>query len=85
MLTTVLFLSVVANRLIDALVTPLFDRYMWDTLYLKYISWIVGSFLVALSGINLFADYVPQPLVGLILTAVVCGGGANFISDIFDK
>ena len=77
------FMALVANRLIQALVVPLFEKFQWDKFFLQYISWAVGSGLVALSGVNLFATYVPNANVGLVLTAVVCGGGANLIADLF--
>lgn len=83
MLAVALFLSVIANRLIEALIVPLFDRFKIDKFWLQYISWGVGAGLVGLSGVNLFVKYVPSTVVGLALTAIVCGGGANFINDIF--
>lgn len=83
MLAVAVFLSIVANRLIQALVVPLYDQFNWNKFSLQYVSWAFGSALAALSGVNLFVSYVPNPIVGLALTAVVCGGGANFISDLF--
>lgn len=78
------FLALVANRLIEALVKPLYTRFEWDTFSLLYVSWVVGGFLVWLSGVNLFIAYPPDsPVAGQILTAIVAGGGANFIADIF--
>lgn len=83
MLTVAVFLSVVANRLIEALVKPVFGKFGLDTFWLLYVSWPIGGLLVGLSGVNLFAAYLPTPIVGQILTAIVCGGGANFINDLF--
>jgi len=83
MLAIAIFLSMVANRLIDALAVPIFERYALDTFWLKYVSWVVGGALVGLSGVNLFVAYLPNEVVGLVLTAIVCGGGANFINDLF--
>ena len=79
------FLSVTAERLIDGLITPLFDRYEWDKFILKYVAWLLVGGLVYAGGINLFEGYLPNPLLGQILTAVVGGGGANLIHDQFDK
>jgi hypothetical protein len=84
-LTIALFLATVANRLTEALVVPVFDRMKWDHFWLLYISWVVAAIVVAFSGVNLFADYVPNPLIGQILTAIVAGGGANFIADLFSN
>ena len=44
---------------------------------------IVGLF-VGLAGVNLFADYMPDEIVGKVLTAIVAGGGANIIHDLTD-
>jgi hypothetical protein len=85
MLAIAVFLSVVANRLIEALVVPVFDKYSLDKFWVIYVSWVVGAVLVWLSGVNLFAGYLPDLLVGQILTAIVAGGGANFIHDLFDN
>ena len=84
-LTIVVFLSVTANRLIDGLITPFFDRYEWDKFILKYVAWFIAGVLVFLSDVNLFTGYLPNALIGQILTALVGGGGANFIHDLFDK
>ena len=83
MLAVAVFLSVVANRLIEALINPIFDKYKLDKFFLLYVAWAVGGLLVWLSGVNLFAGYIPDALTGRILTAVVAGGGANFLADIF--
>jgi hypothetical protein len=85
MLTIAVFLSVVANRLIEALVVPVFGKYNLDTFWLLYVSWLVSGVLVWLSGVNLFVGYLPNLAIGQVLTAVVCGGGANFINDLFDS
>ena len=79
------FLSVTAERIIAGLITPLFDRYGWDTFILMYVSWVLVGALVFASGLNLFAGYLPNVLLGQILTAVVGGGGANLLHDLFDK
>jgi hypothetical protein len=79
------FLATIVNRLIDALIVPIFEKYELDQFWLKYVSWIVGGGLVALTNINLFfwIDW-RYPVIGYILTALVAGGGANFIADIFE-
>ena len=83
-LATAAFLAVVANRLVEGFITPIFDKFGFDKFYLMYISWIIGGALVWFSGVNLFAAYLPDPLVGQIMTAVVGGGGANMLHDLFD-
>jgi len=36
------------------------------------------------TGLNLFAPFIPNALIGQILTAVVAGGGANMLHDLTD-
>jgi hypothetical protein len=85
-LVVALFLATVANRLVEALVVPLYERFKWDRFSILYISWVVAGLLVWISGVNLFATYLPNNLLaGQILTAIVAGGGANFIADLFDR
>lgn len=84
-LGVVIGMMVLANRLIAALVTPLFEKYGWDKFWLMYPAWIVSGLFVWLTGVNLFAALIPSELVGKILTAVVAGGGANLLHDITDK
>ena len=77
------FLAVVTNRLVDGFVKPIFDKYNLDHFWLMYIAWAVGGALVYLSGVNLFVEYLPTAMVGQVLTAVVAGGGANILNDVF--
>jgi len=83
-LTAALFLALVANRLTEALIVPIFDRLKWDKFWLLYVAWVVSGLLVAFTGANLFAAYIPSPIIGQILTAIVAGGGANFLADLFN-
>lgn len=87
LLTAAAFLSLVANRLVEGLVTPIFDKFKLEKFWLMYIAWAVGGVLVVVSGVNLFADIpgVTMPSVlGLILSGLVAGGGSNFLNELFD-
>ncbi len=84
-LAIVIGFMVLANRLIAALVTPLFEKYNWDKYWLMYASWVLSGILVWLAGVNLFSAFIPSELIGKILTAVVAGGGANLLHDLTDK
>ena len=77
--------AVLSNRLIAALVTPLFDKYSWDKFPLMYIAWVVAGVLVFASGINLFSAIIPSAIIGQLFTAVVAGGGGNILHDIADQ
>lgn len=87
-LLTALLLVTVTERVTEAFVAP--AKKKWpnaDLWWLVYVSWVLGAVLVFLAGINLFATLVPTlaPLAGQVLTAVVAGGGANLLHDIFDR
>ncbi len=84
-LAIVIGFMVLANRLVDALVTPVWEKYKIDKFWLKYIAWIASGVLVWLTGANLFAEFIPNVLIGQILTAIVSGGGANLLYDLTDK
>jgi hypothetical protein len=83
---TASFLALIANRVIEAFVAPIKKKYpeldMW---WLIYPSWVFGGLLAWLAGINLFASLSLPEVAGRILTAVVVGGGANLIADIFSN
>jgi hypothetical protein len=81
-LAIVIGFMVLSNRLVEALITPIFEKYELDRFWLMYIAWAVSGVLVALSGVNLFAEIMPSAIVGQVLTAVVAGGGANLLHDI---
>lgn len=84
-LGVVIGFMILANRLVDMLITPLFEKYGLDKFWLKYVAWGVSGVLVAFSQVNLFVDYIPNVTVGLVLTAIVAGGGANLLHDLTDK
>ena len=81
----VIGMMVLANRLVAALVTPIFEKYGLDKFWLMFVSWALSGVFVWLTGVNLFAAYISNVLVGKVLTAVVAGGGANLLHDLTDK
>mgnify|MGYP001412599830 CR=1 FL=1 len=84
-LGVVIGFMVLANRLVAALVTPVFEKYSLDKFWLMFVSWAIAGVLVWLSGVNLFVAYFPNPLIGQALTAVVAGGGSNLLHDLSDQ
>jgi len=81
------FLAIVANRLVEAIFAPIFERVKAlapHKFWLMYVAWGVAGGLVWLSGVNVFETFIPVPIAGQVLTALVAGGGANFIHDLFD-
>ncbi len=84
-LAIVIGFMVLANRLVAALITPFFDKYNWDKFPLMYVAWVIAGVLVFLANINLFAAFIPNELIGKILTALVAGGGSNLLHDLTDS
>lgn len=84
-LAVVIGFMVLANRLVEMLVTPLFEKFEWDKFWIMYIAWVVSGVLVAFSQVNLFEAFIPNQIVGLVLTAVIAGGGANLLHDLVDQ
>jgi len=78
-------LVILVNRLVEGFITPIFDKFGWDKFWLLYIAWVLAGIIVFLTGLNLFADLIPNPLIGQIFTAVIAGGGANITHNILDK
>ncbi len=85
LLGIVIGMMVLANRLVAMLVTPLFGKYGWDKFWLAYPAWILAGVFVWFTGVNLFATFIPNQLIGQILTAIVAGGGSNLLHDLTDK
>lgn len=84
-ISTAVFLVVVVERLVAGLVAPLKRRWpQSDFWWMVYVAWVVGAVVVWLAGINLFAGVIWNDVVGRVLSAVVAGGGANLLHDVFD-
>lgn len=82
------FLATVAEGIVEGLISPIWERYKLDDFWLFYVAWVVAFPLVLLSGVNLFADFIPPTSpalvwVGRVLTAIIAGRGSNFLHDLF--
>jgi sterol desaturase/sphingolipid hydroxylase (fatty acid hydroxylase superfamily) len=86
------FLMIVANRIVAGLIVPIFEKKQWDKFYVMYVSWAISGLLASLGEINLLASilpttiwgFLPGRVVGIVITAIVAGGGANLIDDLVD-
>ena len=85
LLGIVIGMMVLANRLVAMLVTPIFEKYSLDKFWLAYPAWILAGVFVWFTGVNLFASFIPNALIGQILTAIVAGGGSNLLHDLTDR
>ena len=77
------FLAVIAERLVEAFISPVFKKLNWDTFFLLYVGLAVGGLVGWLSTLNVFAEFLPSELAGRVLTAVVIGGGSNLVHSLF--
>ena len=78
-----LFLAVVNERLVEWFVSPVFEKYKWDTMWLRYVAGVTGFLISFFGNINLLATYVDNPWLGLVLTGLVVGGGSNLVHELF--
>jgi hypothetical protein len=83
-LAVALFLSLMVNRVVAYFATPIFEAQKWDRKWLMYVAALVGLALSWLANLNLLPGLFPNPLVGMLVTAVIVGGGANLIHDIIE-
>jgi len=80
------FLSLVNTTVVDYIVKPIKEKFPnLDTWWMVYVSLFTGGVLVWFSGVNLFVSYLPDPLVGRVLTAIVAGGGSNLLYRVFNR
>ena len=84
-LSIVIGFMILSNRLIEALIIPIFEKYELDKFWLMYLAWIVSGVLVFLADANLFTDIIPDPMIGKVLTSITAGGGANLLHDLVDQ
>lgn len=80
------FLSLVNTTVVDYILKPIKEKFPnLDTWWMVYVSLFTGGVLVWFSGVNLFVSYLPDPLVGRVLTAIVAGGGSNLLYRVFNR
>jgi hypothetical protein len=80
------FLSVANQKIIDYITGPVKRKYPdTDFWWLIYVALVSGAALAWFSEVNLFSIYVPDPLVGRVLSCLTVGGGSSLLHDIFKK
>ncbi len=81
MLIKLLAVAVIANRFVAALFDPIIEHFKWDRKWLMYIAWVIAGLLSWALKVNVFINSVESPVIGIILTAIFAGGGANIFHD----
>jgi len=84
-ITAAAFLSMLNNRLVEVILKPLLSlaRPRLSKDLLLYISIITGIGMAFYSNTNLLEQYFDPPIVGIIVTGIIIGGGSNLIHDLF--
>jgi hypothetical protein len=81
-----LFLAAVNTKVIDYLAEPVRRRYpKLDMWWLLYVAAVTGFAISWLAGVNLFGDFIADPVLGRVLSGVLVGGGSSLIHDVFDR
>ncbi len=84
-LTIALFLATINYKIVDYFVTPLFDQFGWPKKFMMYVSGVTGLLIALAANVNLFTGMFQSPIIGVILTGLLTGAGANIIHDVTDK
>jgi len=74
----------VVYKLVEAVIEPIWTRYLLDRFWLLYIALAIGAPLGWYTGINALPVFGVAPVVGRVLTCLVIGLGPSFIHDLTD-
>lgn len=85
-LTVGIFLAGVNKALVDYIAAPIRKRYPdLDLWWFVYVALVTGATLAWFANVNLFTTYIPDALVGRIVTCILIGGGSSLIHDVFQR
>lgn len=83
-LSIALFLSVVVRSFLDYIAEPIRTKFpTLDLWWFNYLAIVLGGVIGWLAELNLFAGYFGNIVLGRIMTALLIGGGAKLINDVF--
>ena len=83
-LASAVLLAVVVKAVLDYIAEPLRTKFpQLDLWWFNYVALVCGAVVAWFAELNLFASQVPNPILGRILTALVVGGGAKMLNDVF--
>jgi hypothetical protein len=81
-----IFLAIFNERLVEYIARPLKLRHpAWSWHLLLYISLLTGALIGWYSTLNLFAPFMPDPMIARFLTAVCIGAGSSFLHETFSS
>lgn len=80
------FLAIANKEIVDAVFAPIRKRFPdLDLWWVVYVALATGAAIAWFAEVNFFGEFVPNEILGRVLSAVVVGGGASLIHDIFDR
>jgi len=74
----------VLMKLVEAIISPLWDRFKLDRFWLLYVALAIGAPLGWFTGLDAFPVFAQAPVIGRVLTALVIGLGPSTIWDMLD-
>lgn len=81
-----IFLATVNTKVIDWLAAPIRRKFPErDFWYLLYVAAATGFVFAWFAGVNLFAAYIENDVLGRVLSGLLVGGGSSLIHDVFDE
>jgi hypothetical protein len=85
-LAVAIFLAVVVKTILDHIAEPLRLKFPnIDLWWFNYVALVLGGAVSWFSGLDLFGVYIGAPWLARLLTALVVGGGAKLINDVFSN
>lgn len=79
-----LFLAVANSKIIDYVFRPIRKKFPEvDFWFIIYVALLTGGLIGWISELNLYAPYIPNEVVGRVLTAITIGGGSSLVHEIF--
>jgi hypothetical protein len=83
-LAVIAALAVVNNRIVEYVAAPLFQARGWPRKHLLYVALATGVALGLLLNVELFIPGLFVSVwVGRVITAILIGGGASLLHDVF--
>ena len=94
-LAVIFLLSFLVESLVEYLFGQFFSHipslnpYSWTLMYISAIVGVVAAFVYQFDLISLLGSYVGQPIpinsLGIVLTGLAIGRGANYLHDLVAK
>lgn len=85
-LAIALFLAVVVKTILDHIAEPLRTKFpTLDLWWFNYLALVLGGAVSWVASLNLFVAYINVTWLGKLLTALLIGGGAKLINDVFSN